>query len=856
MISILIKASIVITILLAFYKIILERESFFAANRYYLLACLALAFMLPFITLPKLMEGQGYISKLIDQPQLTTSPSPQKQPKTIEKTVDQNKKMTTVPNQTSIKETNTTNNEKLTENMVSQKESKSRGLTYWMMMIYFFGVGILLLNLLAQVTAILYKAIKNEDKIEDEGFIIVNMTGKIEPCSFFKYIFINPATYDYETYEQIIAHEKIHVQKRHTIDLLLSELAVIVLWFNPFIWLFRKEVEKNIEYQTDDYMVNAGTVKKQDYQLSLLKIATYQRPLTVTTNYNQSLIKQRIMKMTTKKSNPYSYWKYAFIAPILLMTLLVLNKPIEVIAGTSTKEIILSENEFTKIHKTTPDKKSEDEKIAKKLEKTPTKPKTTTASKESINYGKDCKALLQAIRNEDIVAVKNLLKTVDVNCINRNHEYQDVHIHGSYIRQREPLTALVTAALTGNVEICKLLLANNADIDLHADHDPTPLMAAAEIGNMELVKMFLAKGADVNHDVDHRGTPLMSAAESGDLEIAKLLIAEGAKLDTRVAHFGTPLIIAARQGHTDMIDLLLSKGAAIDRSVAHVGTPLILAARGGQTEAVRLLISKGADLDKGVAHVGTPLILASRKGEMEIVKLLISKGADLDKGVAHVGTPLILAARDGEKDMTELLISKGANLDRGIAHVGTPLILASRNGEEEIVDLLISNGANLNQEVAHVGTPLILAAREGDEATVKMLIAKGANLDRGVAHVGTPLILAARNGQDNIVKLLLDNGAAIDKAVAHVGTPLMLATREGNARIVTTLLEKGANVNKVVEHVGTALNKAVRGGNLKLAKLLLDNGAEPHLRANHCDSPMEDARQSNSEAMLKLLGSY
>ena len=163
-------------------------------------------------------------------------------------------------------------------------------------------------------------------RIEDEGSVIVNMNGAIAPCSFFKYIFINPSSYDYKTYDQIIAHEKIHVNKFHTLDLLLSELAVIALWFNPFIWVLRKEVEKNVEYQTDDILINQEEEIKEGYQLNLVKIASHTKPLAITTNYNQSLIKQRILKMNTSRSNHYNYWKYTFVAPLLFVMMLVLNQ--------------------------------------------------------------------------------------------------------------------------------------------------------------------------------------------------------------------------------------------------------------------------------------------------------------------------------------------------------------------------------------------------------------------------------------------------------------------------------------------------------------------------------------------------
>lgn len=164
------------------------------------------------------------------------------------------------------------------------------------MWLYIFGVGVFSLHLLAQIISMLWKVYTHTDQIQDEDYTIVNVHAEIDPCSFFRYIFINPTNYDYETYEQILAHEKVHVRQRHSFDLLLAECAVILLWFNPFIWILRKEIEKNIEYQTDDISVKGKTEEKEQYQLNLLKVATHTQPLSITTNYNQSSIKQRILK--------------------------------------------------------------------------------------------------------------------------------------------------------------------------------------------------------------------------------------------------------------------------------------------------------------------------------------------------------------------------------------------------------------------------------------------------------------------------------------------------------------------------------------------------------------------------------
>ncbi|MEL6943480.1 MAG: M56 family metallopeptidase, partial [Bacteroidota bacterium] len=341
MFVLLIKSSLVIVILLAFYKLFLEKESFFALNRFFLLFCLILAVALPFISLPELVENQGYISNLLETEIVETSDlseeninkTPTQESFTVDFDANDPEKIASndeiqVQLDHSEDLSIETEEPKKDAAIASTTERPTRGIVFWLLCIYGFGVLILSLNLIAQILTTLSKAIKNEDKISTEDGVIVNLTSQSEPCSFFNYIFIHPDSYDFETYEQILAHEKMHVKQRHSVDLLLAEIAVILMWFNPFVWLFRKEVEKNIEYQTDALLISkSAQQEKKGYQLNLLKIATYNKPLTITTNYNQSLIKQRILKMNAKKSNPYSYWKYAFVAPVLLTLILAMNEP-------------------------------------------------------------------------------------------------------------------------------------------------------------------------------------------------------------------------------------------------------------------------------------------------------------------------------------------------------------------------------------------------------------------------------------------------------------------------------------------------------------------------------------------------
>ncbi|MEL6133851.1 MAG: M56 family metallopeptidase, partial [Bacteroidota bacterium] len=323
MIGLLIKSSLLIAVLWGFYRVILARESFFAANRWYLVLSLGLVFMLPFVSFPSLIDQQGMMSRWIEgekmvqvqEPQVVAAPNLSVVPDLSQDIIEEDTSSEAVIPMPSPTVTPST------------PDSTGKGWVYWLIRLYLFGVVIFSLNLLTQIGGIIWKIIRNKDRIKSPHYTLINLPQPSEPCSFFRYIFIHPDSYDFETYEQIIAHEAIHVRKWHTLDLLLAEVVAIVLWFHPLAWIYRREVEQNIEYQTDELLVKKENVEKSQYQMNLLKVATYRQPLAITTNYNQSLIKKRILRMSAKKSNPHNFWKYTFLLPVLFMTILFMNKP-------------------------------------------------------------------------------------------------------------------------------------------------------------------------------------------------------------------------------------------------------------------------------------------------------------------------------------------------------------------------------------------------------------------------------------------------------------------------------------------------------------------------------------------------
>ncbi|PWT95982.1 MAG: peptidase M56, BlaR1 [Bacteroidetes bacterium] len=306
MIPYIIHVGILITLCFLFYKILLERQTFFVLNRWFLLGCLVVSFLLPLMPVPQQwtfrnterVEIAGVDKQVVGQ----QSP--------LQNQVTQKK---------NLHQINATQN--------SGWSISSTTIWAWVYYIYLFGVIVFGVNLLFQIAVLLYQSY-GKSVVRDGKFRIVETGDKRAPCSFGNTIFINPGNYDWETYNQILQHEKIHVSQIHSLDILLAEFALVFQWFNPFAWLYRKNLENNLEFLTDNSVIQTEGIEKSGYQMSLLKVSAPHLPLGITTNYNQSLLKKRIVMMNGKKSSVHSVWKYFFLLPVLTLTVCLLNKPI------------------------------------------------------------------------------------------------------------------------------------------------------------------------------------------------------------------------------------------------------------------------------------------------------------------------------------------------------------------------------------------------------------------------------------------------------------------------------------------------------------------------------------------------
>ena len=152
--------------------------------------------------------------------------------------------------------------------------------------------------------------------------IIVAVEKDIQPFSFIRYIFLNPALHTKDELDEIITHEQVHCRQGHTFDILLVEILVCLFWFNPLAWLLRYDIKQNIEYYTDRKTLMSGFDRKH-YQYSLLRVSDSN--IQIVNHFHFNNIKKRIIMMNKKESPRIMSAKYLLVFPVLAAVLLTVQ---------------------------------------------------------------------------------------------------------------------------------------------------------------------------------------------------------------------------------------------------------------------------------------------------------------------------------------------------------------------------------------------------------------------------------------------------------------------------------------------------------------------------------------------------
>lgn len=191
--------------------------------------------------------------------------------------------------------------------------------------LYLIGVIAMTLYFLVSLVRLALFILKGEHIKQDDCRIILHRHNSVAPFAWCGYIMM-PRRDWYEFGQMIVCHEKAHIECRHWIDLIFMQAGFIIIWYCPAIWLLRNELHTLHEYEADSRVLASG-VKREEYQMFLIKKTVGARFATLSNCLNHSSLKKRITMMLSSKPTGKARVRAFVMVPAMALALIGLATP-------------------------------------------------------------------------------------------------------------------------------------------------------------------------------------------------------------------------------------------------------------------------------------------------------------------------------------------------------------------------------------------------------------------------------------------------------------------------------------------------------------------------------------------------
>ncbi len=206
----------------------------------------------------------------------------------------------------------------LFQNLQSTENPINHGITIHQ--IFYAVVGLVSVVLIAKLVIGLIRInhIKKSFPHEELQGIKFYQTNLDEaPFSFFRNLFWKQSIQmESAVGQQILKHEMVHIEQKHTWDKLFMQIMKSVFWMNPIFYIINKEINLIHEYLADNKAVKRSDTKA--FAQMLLESHFPGTTLPATSPFLSSNLKKRL-KMLTKSKTKYSYARRIFALPLLFM---------------------------------------------------------------------------------------------------------------------------------------------------------------------------------------------------------------------------------------------------------------------------------------------------------------------------------------------------------------------------------------------------------------------------------------------------------------------------------------------------------------------------------------------------------
>lgn len=292
------KVNALLVLFYLVYQLALSKETFYKQSRWFLLSGLFVSLILPFVTFTKI----EYIE--------------------VKQVIE----------------------ESLGVVKISKEVIQEPLLTYQEIVFLIYGIicfGFLIKTVFDFIK--LFKIINVSNSEKRNKLVYVNTNLVHTPFSFFNYIIFNSDVIHPTELENIIKHEEAHSNQKHSLDTLAAQFFIILFWFNPIVWLYRKSMVQNLEFLADNLAIQHVSDKVY-YQRTMLKVSTQASNISIVNTFNQSSIKKRIIMLNSNQSNRKNAFKYAIVIPVLVAFIMLFQVKVIAKEKRIDREINNSEN--------------------------------------------------------------------------------------------------------------------------------------------------------------------------------------------------------------------------------------------------------------------------------------------------------------------------------------------------------------------------------------------------------------------------------------------------------------------------------------------------------------------------------
>ncbi len=196
-----------------------------------------------------------------------------------------------------------------------------------LLIVYGAGVVVCLLCQLVRLGALLLFMSRCE-RVSGYGRwnVLVHDKAGMSPFSWGRSIVIGRR--DFQSVDRtVMLHESAHLERRHWLDLLVVSLTGSVIWYNPAVWLLRRDMATIHEYEADSAVISSGA-DVRDYQIMLIKKAAGNRFHSIANSLDdKSNISKRVKMMLKKSSMPALRLRAALVVPVAALGLVALATP-------------------------------------------------------------------------------------------------------------------------------------------------------------------------------------------------------------------------------------------------------------------------------------------------------------------------------------------------------------------------------------------------------------------------------------------------------------------------------------------------------------------------------------------------